>query len=91
VCRKILWVVVSLLLAADLASAQMDGFNGAVRNRVELQTQQTIRLDFRLELGVLSETIEARASAPILNTVDAVLGTTRGEMRQIQFGLKLIF
>ena len=118
-CRKILWVVVSLLLAADVASAQtfgqitgiitdpsagvlvgatitvtnaqtgttvtqqanasgvyvfpnvqpgiytvkveMDGFKSALQSRVELQTQQTIRLDFRLELGVLSETIEATA------------------------------
>ena len=118
-CGKILGAVVSLLLAADLASAQtfgqitgivtdpsggvlvgasitvtntqtgasgtqqanssgvyvfpnlqpgiytvrveMDGFNSALQNRVELQTQQTIRLDFRLELGVLSETVEATA------------------------------
>ena len=110
-CRKVLWAVVSLLLAADFATAQtfgqitgivtdssggvlvgssitvtntqtgasvtqqanasgvyvfanvqpgtytvkveMDGFSSAVRNRLELQTQQTIRLDFRLELGTV--------------------------------------
>src|SRR6185295_12958221 len=125
--RKVLWVVVSLLLAADSATAQtfgqitgmvtdssggvlvgssitvtntqtgssvtqqanssgvyvfanvqpgtytvkveMDGFSSALRNGLALQTQQTIRLDFRLELGTLSETIEATASAPLLNTV----------------------
>ena len=142
---KILGVVVSLLLAADLASAQtfgqitgivtdpsggvlvgasitvtntqtgasgtqqanssgvyvfpnlqpgiytvrveMDGFNSALQNRVELQTQQTIRLDFRLELGVLSETVEATASAPILNTVDAVLGTVIDNQRIVELPL----
>src|SRR5216684_2503935 len=54
---------------------EMDGFKSALQSRVELQTQQTIRLDFRLELGVLSETIEATASAPLLNTVDGAIGT----------------
>jgi len=144
-CGKILGAVVSLLLAADLASAQtfgqitgivtdpsggvlvgasitvtntqtgasgtqqanssgvyvfpnlqpgiytvrveMDGFNSALQNRVELQTQQTIRLDFRLELGVLSETVEATASAPILNTVDAVLGTVIDNQRIVELPL----
>ena len=132
-CRRVLWIVVSALLAADFASAQtfgqitgivadssggiligasitvtntqtganvtqqanasgvyvfpnlqpgiytlkveMDGFNSAQRNRIELQTQQTIRLDFRLDLGTLTETVEAVASAPIINTTDGVLGT----------------
>src|SRR5436190_10896089 len=144
-CGKILGAVVSLLLAADLASAQtfgqitgivtdpsgavlvgasitvtntqtgasgtqqanssgvyvfpnlqpgiytvrveMDGFNSALQNRVELQTQQTIRLDFRLELGMLSETVEATASATILNTVDAVLGTVIEDQRIVELPL----
>ena len=143
--RKVLWVVVSLLLTADVASAQtfwqitgiitdpsggvlpgasitvtntqtgasvtqqanssgvyvfatlqpgtytvkveLDAFNSAVRNRIELQTQQTLRLDFRLELGTLSETIEATASAPILNTVDAVLGTVIENRRIVELPL----
>src|SRR4029450_112098 len=125
-CRRVLWIVVSVLLAADFASAQtfgqitgivtdssggvligasitvtntqtganvtqpanasgvfvfpdlqpgiytvkveMDGFNSAQRNRIELQTQQTIRFDFRLELGALTETGATGAGAPITTT-----------------------
>src|SRR5882672_11414092 len=74
------------------------GLNGHQRHRpahghgqtvteVELQTQQTIRLDFRLDLGVLNETVEATASAPLLNTVDAVLGTVIENQRIVELPL----
>src|SRR4030095_501463 len=66
---------------------EMDGFNSAQRNRIELQTQQTIRFAFRLELGVLSETVEAVASAPIINTTDAVLGTVIENQRIVELPL----
>src|ERR1700756_2641757 len=38
--------------------AEMQGFQGEVRNGVELQVQQVARIDFRLRIGSLSETVE---------------------------------
>lgn len=131
--RQVLWVVASLLLAANLASAQtfgqvtgrvldasggvlpgasitatnpltgvvvteqantagvyvfpnllpgtynvkveLQGFQSAARNGVELQTQQTVRLDFSLAIGTIAETVEIVGSAPMINTEDTALGT----------------
>src|SRR5262245_38814618 len=64
------YVFPNLLPGIYNIKVEMDGFGGAARNQVELQIQQTIRLDFRLELGVLAETVEAVASAPMISTED---------------------
>ena len=54
---------------------------------VELQIQQTIRLDFRLELGSLSETVTATGTAPMLNTEDVTLGTVIENRRIVELPL----
>jgi hypothetical protein len=144
-CRKILWVVVSLLLAADVASAQtfgqitgrvvdasggvlpgasitvtnpqtgvaatepantagvyvfpnllpgtynvkveLQGFQSAVRNSVELQTQQTVRLDFSLAIGAIAETVEIVGSSPMINTEDTAIGTVIDNRRIVDLPL----
>jgi len=73
--RAGLYVFPNLLPGVFDVKVEMDGFRGAGRNRVELQIQQTVRLDFKLEIGSLSETVEAVATAPMLNTTDATIGT----------------
>src|SRR5260221_850831 len=51
------------------------GFKAAVSNNVELQVQQTVRLDFTLQIGALSESIEVAASADQLQQENATVGT----------------
>ena len=51
------------LLQASTTSSRVGRIRGEIRNRVELQIQQTIRMDFRLQRGTLSETVEAVATA----------------------------
>src|SRR5882724_8120742 len=51
------------------------GFKAAVSNNVELQVQQTVRLDFTLQVGALSESIEVAASADQLQQENATVGT----------------
>ena len=65
----------------------LDGFRSEARNRIELQTQQTIRLDFHLEIGTLNETANVTAVAPMLNTEDAVLGTVIENRRIVELPL----
>src|SRR5262245_59462145 len=81
------YVFPNLLPGIYTVKVEMDGFNSAARNRIELQSQQTIRLDFRLELGTLTETVEAVASAPIINTTDGVLGTVIDNQRIVELPL----
>src|SRR4026207_1293906 len=51
------YVFPNLLPGIYNVRVEMDGFRSAARNAVELQTQQTIRLDFKMEIGTLSETV----------------------------------
>src|SRR5436190_402055 len=66
----------------------LDGFRSEARNNIELQTQQTIRLDFHMEIGTLNETAMVTAVAPMLNTEDAVLGTVIENRRIVELPLK---
>ena len=53
----------------------LQGFQSKVANNVELQVQQTARIDFFLELGSLEVAVEVTGSAPMINVTDATVGT----------------
>ncbi len=55
--------------------AEMAGFKTEVRKDVELQVEQIARIDFRLEIGATSQTVEVSGGAPLLNTETATVGT----------------
>ena len=65
----------SLLPGNYDVKASITGFQTSVRNGVELQTQQTARIDFRLEVGEMTQTMEVSGGAPLVNTEDASVGT----------------
>ena len=54
--------------------AKVEGFRRAVRPGIVLQIQQVLQVDFTLEVGAVSETIEVTTEAPILETTNSVLG-----------------
>jgi carboxypeptidase family protein len=51
------------------------GFKTAASNGVEVQVQQTVRLDFTLQIGQVSESIEVAASADLVQAENASVGT----------------
>jgi hypothetical protein len=53
--------------------AEREGFQSEVRSSVELQVQQAARIDFRLNVGTVTETVEVAAGAPLLNTENATV------------------
>lgn len=53
---------------------EASGFKRAVRSGITLQVQQTAVVDFRLEVGQVSEKVEVMAEAPLLNTTEATQG-----------------
>jgi hypothetical protein len=81
------YVFPNLLPGVYNLKVEMDGFGSAARNKVELQIQQTIRLDFKLEIGALNETVEATAVAPMLNTEDLTIGTVIENRRIVELPL----
>src|SRR5438105_4303354 len=67
--------------------AEIAGFQSGVRNGVELQVQQTARIDFRLNVGAVTDTVEVSAGAPLLNTENATVGTVIENKRIVDLPL----
>ena len=61
--------------------AEHEGFQTEVRNSIELQVQQTARLDFKLTVGAVTQEVTVTAGAPLLNTENATIGTVIEEKR----------
>src|SRR6266700_3888731 len=57
------------------------GFETVVKTNIELQVQQTARVDFSLSVGQTSNTVEVSASGALLSTENATVGTVVEEKR----------
>lgn len=55
-------------------AAQKSGFRQSVQDNVTLEVNQTARLDFQLEVGQISETVEVKASGPLLESDNSAIG-----------------
>src|SRR5262249_54589188 len=51
------------------------GFRTATSNKIEVQVQQTVRLDVTLQVGQVSETVEVAADAVLLQSENSSVGT----------------
>ena len=63
------------------------GFRTARRSGVVLQIGQQARLDFVLEVGEVTETVEVTAAPPLLQTESAVLGAVVASERIVNLPL----
>jgi len=79
------YVFPNLLPGVYNVRVEMDGFRSGARNAIELQVQQTVRIDFSLEVGSVTETVET--TAPLLNTEDTTLGTVIDNRRIVDLPL----
>src|SRR5215510_12996811 len=61
----------------------MSGFKTEMRTNLELQVDQVARLNFTLQVGAVSETVEVEASSAALETETTTIGTVV-ENRRIQ-------
>ncbi|HEY7393000.1 MAG TPA: carboxypeptidase-like regulatory domain-containing protein, partial [Bryobacteraceae bacterium] len=51
------------------------GFKSATTTNVEVQVQQSVRLDFTLEVGQVTESVQVEAAADLLQSENATVGT----------------
>jgi len=54
--------------------ASADGFKRAIRTGVLLRIQETVLVDFTLEVGAVTESVEVKGAPPLLQTTDASQG-----------------
>ena len=62
-------------------TVRRDGFRTMIRFGVQLTEARPARVDFKLVVGSVQETITVEASAPLLNHDDAAIGTLVGRDR----------
>jgi hypothetical protein len=66
---------VSLLPPGDYKiTAQKEGFRQFTREQVRLEVNQVARVDFVLQLGAVSETVDVQAAAPLLESSNSSIG-----------------
>jgi hypothetical protein len=65
---------------------ELEGFKAASRD-LELQVQQTARVDFVLELGTLSEMATVTGVSPLVETSNATIGTVIDNRRIVELPL----
>jgi hypothetical protein len=61
--------------------AETPGFKAATRAGIELQVQQTARINFSLEIGEVTEVVEVTDAPPLLDTENATVGTVIEQQR----------
>jgi hypothetical protein len=66
---------------------EQQGFRVATKNAVSLQVNTPTTVNFNLELGNVTETVNVVAEAPALNTVDASVGNAFTELQVRQLPL----
>ena len=67
--------------------AEKAGFRTVNRTNVELQVQQSARLDFDLPVGQVTESVEVSAQAALLSSENATLGTVIENKRIVELPL----
>jgi hypothetical protein len=77
----------SLLPATYRLRVEKTGFQSEERGGIELQVQQVARIDFRMEVGQVSETLNITATAPLLATENATTGTVIENKRIVDLPL----
>jgi hypothetical protein len=52
------------------------GFNSAVQDRIQLQAQASVRVDFKLTVGNVTETVQVESAAPLVDASTATITAT---------------
>src|SRR5437764_7175838 len=66
---------------------ELPGFRTIEQNGVELQVQQSARIDFTLQVGEISQTVEVSGTAALIATENATVGTVIENKRIVDMPL----
>src|SRR5580765_527066 len=66
--------VTSLPVGAYVVKAELARFKTAATKPIQMEAKQIVRLDFKLELGGLSETVEVTSETQVLQTESTTVG-----------------
>ena len=66
--------VTSLPVGAYVVKAELSRFKTASTKPIQMEAKQVVRLDFKLELGGLAETVEVTSETQVLQTESTTVG-----------------
>src|SRR5947207_3677870 len=69
------FVAANLPVGIYTVKAELPGFRPGITTGVRLLAARTARVDIVLEPGAITQTVEVQASAPVINSESATLGT----------------
>ena len=69
-----LFVATPLRIGVYAITVEAKGFKKAVHDNITLRVQDRLRIDFRLEVGEVSESVEVTSEAPLLQSETSSLG-----------------
>jgi hypothetical protein len=68
--------LITLLPPGDYnLSVETSGFRRTVQNKVALEVNQRAKIDFKMQIGAVNETVEVAESAPLLESQSSALGS----------------
>jgi hypothetical protein len=68
------YTVTSMPVGTYVVRAELSRFKAAATKPIQVEAKQIVRLDFRLELGAVEETVEVTSESPVLQTETATVG-----------------
>src|SRR5262245_62842596 len=66
--------ITSLPVGSYVLKAELTGFKTAATRPIDVEAKQILRMDFKLELGALEETVQVVGQSPVLQTETATVG-----------------
>jgi Carboxypeptidase regulatory-like domain/TonB-dependent Receptor Plug Domain len=69
------YVITPLKIGAYSLTVDAQGFQKVVRQNIVLNVQAGVRVDFSLQVGSVSQTVEVSGAPPLVQTTDASLGS----------------
>ena len=68
------YTITSLPVGSYVVKAELAGFKTAATKPIQVEASQIARIDIRLEIGSLEQTVEVSGEAPVLQTETATVG-----------------
>src|SRR3990172_1319146 len=68
------YTITSVPVGTYVVKAVLSGFKTATTRAITVEAKQIARLDFKLDVGALEDTVEVTAQAPVLQTESATVG-----------------
>ena len=69
------YTMTSLPVGNYVIKAELSRFKTAASKPIAFEAKQVVRLDFKLELGAVEETIEVKSDTPVMQTETATVGS----------------